>query len=164
MASANTGSTALPSRWRICIFQIIQITPIIVPPPILADKRSLYQPTREPHGLPVHQICTRYFADPLFKELYMKVSAMIAAAGSLILAVGGLSAAATSAQGPSDAQIAAIVVAANQVDIDAGKLAKSKSTNPDVKEFAQLMITDHSGVNRQATNLVNKVGVLGLVW
>ncbi len=89
----------------------------------------------------------------------MKVSAMITLAGSLILAVVGLSAAATSAQGPNDAQIAAIVVAANQVDIDAGNLAKSKSSNPDVKDFAQLMITDHSGVNKQATNLVNKLHV-----
>ncbi|HEX2229253.1 MAG TPA: DUF4142 domain-containing protein, partial [Candidatus Binatia bacterium] len=69
----------------------------------------------------------------------MKVSAMITLAGSLILAVVGLSAVATSAQGPNDAQIAAIVVAANQVDIVAAKLAKSKSSNPDIKDFAQLM-------------------------
>src|SRR3954466_14535490 len=48
--------------------------------------------------------------------------------------------------GPSDAQIAAIVVAANQVDIDAGKLAESKSTSSQVKAFAQRMVTDHSGV------------------
>jgi putative membrane protein len=89
----------------------------------------------------------------------MKVSAMIAAAGSLILAVASVSAAATSAQGPSDAQIAAIVVAANQVDIDAAELAKSKSSNPDVNDFAQLMITDHSGVNKAATKLVNKLHV-----
>ncbi|HEX2238669.1 MAG TPA: DUF4142 domain-containing protein [Gammaproteobacteria bacterium] len=90
----------------------------------------------------------------------MKVSAMITLAGSLILAVVGLSAVATSAQGPNDAQIAAIVAAANQVDIDAAKLAKSKSSNPDVKDFAQLMITDHSGVNKAATNLVNKLHVV----
>lgn len=60
---------------------------------------------------------------------------------------------------PNDAQIAGIVVAANTVDIDAGKLAKSKSTNKDVQEFAQLMITDHSGVNKQATALVKKLNV-----
>jgi putative membrane protein len=89
----------------------------------------------------------------------MNMSAMITLAGSLILTVAGASAADESAQGPNDAQIAAIVVAANQVDIDAGKLAKSKSSNPDVKEFAQLMITDHSGVNKQATKLVHKLHV-----
>jgi putative membrane protein len=67
----------------------------------------------------------------------------------------------TSAQaaGPTDPQIAAIVVTANQVDIDAGKLALSKAKSPDVKTFAQLMITDHSGVNKAATELVQKLHV-----
>jgi putative membrane protein len=61
--------------------------------------------------------------------------------------------------GPSDAQIAAIVVMANQVDIDAGKLAKTKAHSPEVKEFAQRMITDHGGVNKSATELVQKLHV-----
>lgn len=60
---------------------------------------------------------------------------------------------------PTDAQIAAIVVTANQVDIDAGHLAKSMSKNKEVKEFAQLMITDHTGVNKSATDLVHKLKV-----
>jgi putative membrane protein len=59
----------------------------------------------------------------------------------------------------SDAQIAAIVVAANQVDIDAGKLAESKAANAKVKTFARQMVTDHSGVNKAATALVTKLGV-----
>jgi putative membrane protein len=63
------------------------------------------------------------------------------------------------AEGPNDAQIAAIVVTANQVDIDAGELAKSKTQSPKVKEFAQLMITDHTGVNKQATALVTRLKV-----
>src|SRR5450755_3795580 len=61
--------------------------------------------------------------------------------------------------GPTDPQIAAIVVTANQVDIDAGKLAMSKSSSKDVKTFAQLMITDHTGVNKSATELVTKLHV-----
>ena len=61
--------------------------------------------------------------------------------------------------GPSDPQIAAIVVTANQVDIDAAKLAKTKTHSKGVKEFAQLMITDHSGVNKAATELVQKLHV-----
>jgi putative membrane protein len=60
---------------------------------------------------------------------------------------------------PSDAQIAAIVVTANQVDIDAGTLAKSKAHSAEVKEFAQRMITDHSGVNKSARELVTKLHV-----
>ena len=61
--------------------------------------------------------------------------------------------------GPSDAQIAAIVVTANQVDIDAGKLAKSKAHAKEVREFAQRMITDHTAVNKSATELVEKLHV-----
>jgi putative membrane protein len=61
--------------------------------------------------------------------------------------------------GPTDPQIAAIVVTANQVDIDAGKLAESKTKSADVKAFAQRMVTDRSGVNQAAVDLVHKLGV-----
>jgi putative membrane protein len=81
----------------------------------------------------------------------------------IVLAVGMAlaSGAALAAEGaaPNDAQIAAIVVTANQVDIDAGQLAKSTSRTKDVQDFAQLMITDHSGVNKSATDLVTKLHV-----
>jgi len=70
-----------------------------------------------------------------------------------------LDAATAQAAGPTDPQIAAIVVTANQVDIDAATLAKTKSHSKDVKEFAQLMITDHSAVNKSATELVQKLHV-----
>ena len=85
----------------------------------------------------------------------MKAAAFIAAS-LFALASSGVSA---QSAGPNDAQIAAIVVTANQVDIDAGKLAKSKSGNKEVKEFAQRMITDHTGVNKAATDLVKKLKV-----
>ena len=65
----------------------------------------------------------------------------------------------TAAPAVSDAQIAAIVVAAKQVDIEAGQLAASKATNARVKEFARQMVTDHTGVNKAATALVTKLGV-----
>ena len=63
------------------------------------------------------------------------------------------------AQAPSDPQIAGIVVAANQIDVDAGKLAKARTKNKEVKAFAQQMITDHTAVNKQAGALVKKLGV-----
>jgi putative membrane protein len=62
-------------------------------------------------------------------------------------------------KGPSDPQIAGIVVIANQIDVDAGKLAKSKSHNKEVKAFAQQMITDHNAVNQQAGALAKRLGV-----
>ena len=81
-------------------------------------------------------------------------SAVIILTGSLLV-----SAAAASAQNVSDPQIAAIVVTANQVDIDAGQFAASRASSADVKKFAQQMVTDHSGVNRQATELVTRLKV-----
>jgi putative membrane protein len=63
------------------------------------------------------------------------------------------------AQAPSDPQIAGIVVTANQIDIDAGKLAKAQSKTKEVQDFAQQMITDHSAVNKQAAALAKKLGV-----
>jgi putative membrane protein len=71
---------------------------------------------------------------------------------------GGKKAGAASG-GPSDPQIAGIVVAANSIDVDAGKLAKSHTKNKDVNAFAQQMITDHSASNKQASALVKKLGV-----
>jgi len=84
-----------------------------------------------------------------------KVFAM-AAGAALLACVAGMAVAGAQ---PNDAQIAAIVVAANQVDIDAGKLAQSKAQSPEVKEFASRMVTDHSGVNKSATDLVEKLHV-----
>jgi putative membrane protein len=82
----------------------------------------------------------------------MRVSAIVIA-GSLLLP--GVA----SAEGVTDAQIASIVVTANQVDIDAGKLAASKARNAEVKKFARLMVTDHTGVNKSAVELVTKLKV-----
>jgi putative membrane protein len=80
---------------------------------------------------------------------------------SSILFVGALflSSAPATAQTVTDAQIASIVVTANQVDIDAGKLAASSSKNTDVRKFAELMVRDHTGVNRQAVALVTRLKV-----
>ena len=64
-----------------------------------------------------------------------------------------------SAQDINDAQIAAIVVTANQVDIDAGALAARVSPNAEVKKFANQMVTDHTGVNKAAVELVTKLMV-----
>lgn len=63
------------------------------------------------------------------------------------------------AQAPNDAQIASIVVTANQVDIDAGKLAESMGHEKEVKDFGKQMVTDHTGVNKQAVALVTKLKV-----
>jgi len=73
--------------------------------------------------------------------------AVVAVAGLLCYPSAAL------AQGVTDAQIASIVVTANQVDIDAGKIAEARATSHEVKTFARLMVTDHTGVNKSATDL-----------
>jgi putative membrane protein len=78
---------------------------------------------------------------------------------ALLLIASSLACGVAFAQAPSDPQIAHIVVTANQVDIDAGKLAQSKGSSAEVKAFGKQMVTDHSGVNKQATALVKKLGV-----
>ena len=60
---------------------------------------------------------------------------------------------------PNDAQIAMIAVVANAVDVDAGKLAAEKSSNKEVKAFAETMVRDHTAVNAKATALAKKLGV-----
>jgi putative membrane protein len=78
------------------------------------------------------------------------------------LAVGGIIATAAekkSNAAPTDPQIAMIAVTADNVDIDAGKLATEKTSNPKVKDFAEMMVRDHTSVNEQATALAKKLNV-----
>jgi putative membrane protein len=92
----------------------------------------------------------------ILQEIFMKKLLSVVAA-SLFALVSASSFAQSG--GPNDAQIAGIVVAANTVDINAGKLAMSRSKNKEVKEFAKRMVTDHTGVNKQASALVKKLNV-----
>jgi putative membrane protein len=79
----------------------------------------------------------------------------IVATGVFVVSIAALA----TAQTVNDAQIAGIVVTANQVDIDAGKLAQSDAANGEVKKFAERMVTDHTSVNKSASDLVTKLKV-----
>jgi len=59
----------------------------------------------------------------------------------------------------TDANIAAIVVGANNIDISAGNIALKRPDNTQVKEFANRMIVDHKSVLASAVELVTKLGV-----
>ena len=59
----------------------------------------------------------------------------------------------------NDAQIAHIAVTANAIDSAAGEVAKKKGSAKSVKDFAQTMVSDHMGVNKQAVALATKLGV-----
>jgi putative membrane protein len=59
----------------------------------------------------------------------------------------------------SDPQIAAIVVAANQVDIDSDQLALKKTRSAEVRTLAEQMVTDHSALTKEAVELVTRLDV-----
>jgi putative membrane protein len=60
-------------------------------------------------------------------------------------------------QAPTDANIGAIVLAANQIDIDYAKLTLSKSKNTEVRAFAEQMVTDHSAVQKSVVELAGQL-------
>jgi putative membrane protein len=60
----------------------------------------------------------------------------------------------------SDAEIAAIVVAANAVDADMGEWAADRATSADVKQFGKTMATDHRAVNKAAGELVGRLNIV----
>lgn len=65
----------------------------------------------------------------------------------------------TTAKDYSDAQIASIAVAANQIDVDYGKIALEKSDNETNRKFAQTMIDDHEKIIDTAVELADKLGL-----
>jgi putative membrane protein len=85
--------------------------------------------------------------------MFVRISAAVAAVSLL-----GGAALAQSAK-PSDPQIAHIAYTAGVIDIEAAKQALSKTSNKDVKAFAQDMARDHEAVNKQALDLVKKLNV-----
>jgi putative membrane protein len=76
-----------------------------------------------------------------------------------IVAVFASAAFAQEAAKPTDPQIAHIAYTAGEIDIAAAKQALAKSKNKEVIAFAQLMVRDHTAVNKQAVALVTKLHV-----
>lgn len=63
------------------------------------------------------------------------------------------------AQTPTDPQIVGIVQTANQIDMDQAKLALRKSSNPQVRDFANQMMSDHTNLEKSVNDLAKKLGV-----
>jgi putative membrane protein len=75
-------------------------------------------------------------------------------------AVANKAAAATeSATSVSEAEIAHVVQTANQSEIEAAQLAKTKSKNKEVLSFANHMIDDHTKMDKQNMELAQKLNV-----
>jgi putative membrane protein len=57
----------------------------------------------------------------------------------------------------NDAGVAAMVMALNYTDISYARLAPARAEREDVKQFANRMLTDHSGVNASLAQLLQKL-------
>ena len=87
----------------------------------------------------------------------MKSSSVLVLSAVALLGSLGFASESVAQQPPSDANIGAIVLAANQIDIDYGKLALTKSKNKEVLVFAQQMVTDHGAVQKSVIELAGKI-------
>ena len=87
----------------------------------------------------------------------MKLSKSGIASAVALLASMTFASAMNAQQPPTDANIGAIVLAANQIDIDYAKMALSKSKNADVRAFAEQMVTDLSAVQKSVVELAGKL-------
>ena len=85
--------------------------------------------------------------------MFVRISAAIAAVSLLS------SAALAQGAKPTDPQIAHIAYTAGVIDIAAAKQALTKTSNKEVKAFADDMVRDHEAVNKQALDLVKKLKV-----
>lgn len=59
----------------------------------------------------------------------------------------------------TDANIAAILDGANAADSAAGKIASTKGTRADVKEFGRMMMRDHHALRKQGQDLAKKLNL-----
>lgn len=87
------------------------------------------------------------------------IALVLASAALTTFAAIGAETTAEKTAPPNDAQIAKIVLVADTVDVNYGKLAVKKTENPEVKAFAETMVRDHTAVNDKATALAKKLGV-----
>ena len=89
----------------------------------------------------------------------MKTRFLVVASALLLMAACSTNTTMTSSSvmpgmsGYSDNDIAAIVTNANQGEVDQGQAAASRANSPEVRAFAQMMVTDHSNALTQARSL-----------
>lgn len=60
----------------------------------------------------------------------------------------------------SDGNVVAIILAANNTDLSYARLVPARSTNPRVRAFGELMVTDHTILNARANEIANRQHIL----
>lgn len=95
-------------------------------------------------------------------ELFKQMREIIFSVATIALLVGcGATNAKTANESSplTDANIAAIVVGANSIDISVADIALQRSKNIEIRKFALRMKTDHKAVLDSAVKLVTRLGV-----
>ena len=92
---------------------------------------------------------------PNWRKSMMKALSALAFTGVLVAFGAG----AATAQSLTDPQIAHAAYTADELDIAYAKIALEKTKNAEVRQFAELMIKDHTAANEAALALVKKLGV-----
>ena len=69
-----------------------------------------------------------------------------------------ISNAASSVTGGSDSSFVEDAANGGMAEVEFGKVASTKATNPEVKKFAQMMVTDHTAANNALKALAGKKG------
>src|SRR5262249_6950394 len=59
----------------------------------------------------------------------------------------------------TDAQFAQMASASNLAEINLGRLAATRAASPDVKKFAENLVTDHTKANKEMIQIANKQGL-----
>ena len=60
---------------------------------------------------------------------------------------------------PNDAEVAGILAAANEGEVQVGNVALSRASSAEVRNFAQMMVTDHTNALNEARTLFNNRGI-----
>jgi putative membrane protein len=82
------------------------------------------------------------------------------AANSMALDTGAASSTPTASTGLTDANIVAILDAANMSDSTWGAIAATKGTSADVRNFGKTMMRDHHALRKAGQDLAKKLGVV----
>lgn len=93
------------------------------------------------------------------QSFHHKQKRMLTISGLLTLVLIFISSA-LPAQKLTDAEIASAAVTANQIDIDAARIAKGISKNAEVLRFADLMIKDHEATIKESNALTKKLNIM----
>ena len=77
----------------------------------------------------------------------------VTAAGALVLA------SATAAGQTADSKFAMDAAKGGLMEVEMGRMAADHATNPDVKQFAQRMVTDHTKANEELKTIASRKGI-----